>query len=195
MKMLHRLRTVIGLVVCLGLLSCDLFKTRTPEEPDKSSDNYVPPTDPGLVLQNMVHAFSDRNAANYVLSFSDISFNFEATASARSKYVGDFISWDKAKERNYFDVVMSAVNQNNTVVLEFGQFTPRPYADSSEIDVSYHLSVPHTMAGIPKNFDGQAQFMLIRSPQTGRWSIRQWIDLGLNSSDSTWSDLKGAFAQ
>jgi hypothetical protein len=185
---------VIGIMLYLGLCSCNLFKTRTSQEPTQSSSNRIPPNDPEIVLQNMIDAFRDKNKVNYLYSFSDASFVFEATAIAQKTYGSVFLSWDKKSEGDYFDRVMSKLQQNSAVTLKFDSISIVPIAaDSSQGDTYYNLTVPFAETIVAKNFKGRAQFMFARD-QSGDWSISQWLDIGLNTSDSTWSDLKGTFA-
>ena len=132
---------VIWHSLCLGLISCDLFKTRTPAEPSQQSSNYVPPTDVGLVLQNMINAFHDGNAVNYAKSFTDLSFEFEAAPGARVRYGDELTNWDKMKEQKYFENVIQHTDQNSDVVLEFESYTPNPINDSSQVGTNYHLTV------------------------------------------------------
>ena len=185
----------IGIAFCFNLMSCDLFKTRTPAEPSQQSSNYIPPTDASLVLQNMVNAFQDRDAVNYSKSFSETSFSFEPATSARTRYGGELMNWDKTKEQQYFENVKNSLQQNTNVTLEFVPMTSTNFPDSCEIGTAYHLNVPHTRTAVAKVFTGQSQFTIIRDPQIGYWYIRRWVDIGVNPSDSTWSDLKGAFAR
>ena len=185
----------IGMMLCLSLISCDLFKTRTPEEPSQQSSNYIPPTDASLVLQNMVSAFQDGDAVNYTKSFSETSFSFEPSTSARTRYGGELLSWDKTKEQDYFKNVINSLQPNSKVTLVFTPMTSTNFPDSCEIGTAYQLTVPHTKANVAKVFVGQSQFTIIRDPQIGYWYIRRWVDVGVNPSDSTWSDLKGAFAR
>jgi hypothetical protein len=183
-------RIVIGIVLCIGVLSC----TRTPQEPTKNSSSRTPPTDPEKVLQNMIDAFHDKNSTNYLYSFSNVSFTFEATANAQRNFPGTFSTWNKSSEQDYFAALMSHVQQNSTVTLKFDSITVNPTAaDSTFGDTYYNLAVPLAPTNIEKNFKGRAQFMFARD-ETGLWSIRQWLDIGLNTSDSTWSDLKGTYA-
>jgi hypothetical protein len=193
--MQRSLSLALGIALCFSLMSCDVFKTRTPEEPSQQSSNYVPPTDASIVLQNMVNAFHDRDVVNYSKSFSQTSFSFEPATSARTRYGGELMSWDKTKEQQYFENVKNNLQPNATVTLEFIQLTSTNFPDSCEIGTSYHLTVPHTRTTVAKKFTGQSQFTIIRDPQIGYWYIRQWVDIGLNPADSTWSDLKGAFAR
>jgi hypothetical protein len=104
-------RMVIGIMLCVGVFSC----TRTPQEPTKSSSSRIPPTDPEKVLQNMIDAFHDKNKENYLYSFSDISYTFEATASAQRNFGSTFLAWDKTSEQDYFAALMSHVQQNSVV--------------------------------------------------------------------------------
>jgi len=115
---------VIGIAVSVGLMSCDLFKTRTPAEPSQQSSNYVPPTEPSLVLQNMADAFHDGNKVNYSTSFSDISFVFEATITARSNYGSTFDLWAKSSESEYFLNIMSRLEKKSSVELTFNSYAP-----------------------------------------------------------------------
>jgi hypothetical protein len=181
---------IIGMILCLSLFSCDLFKTRTPQEPTQVSSNYVPPTDPEKVMQNMINAFHDKNKINYLYSFSDASFVFEATANARSTYESVFSLWNKRSEGDYFEKLMSKLQQNSFVTLTFGALATTPFVDSTQVETEYQLTVPHTEANIAKNFNGRVQFLFVRD-QSGLWSLRYWLDINVGVSDSAWSDLKG----
>jgi hypothetical protein len=184
----------IGLALCFNLMSCDLFKTRTPDEPSQQSSNYIPPTDPTLVLQNMVNEFQDLDAFHYNQSFSKTSFSFEPATSARTRYGGELLNWDQTKEEDYFNNVIKNLQPNSKVTLVFTPMTSTNFPDSCEIGTAYYLNVPHTKAHVARVFTGQSQFTMIRDPQ-GNWHISRWVDVGVNPSDSTWSDLKGIFAQ
>jgi hypothetical protein len=194
--MSHSVSIIIGIALCFTVLSCDLFKTRTPEEPSQQSTNYIPPTDVSLVLQNMVNAFQDGDVVNYGKSFSETLYSFEPATSASTKYGGELMMWDKTKEQQYFENVKNSLQQNSSMKLEFVPITSTNFSDSCEIGTAYRLNVPHTRMNVAKVFVGQAQFTIIRNSQNGYWYIRQWVDVGeVNPSDSTWSDLKGAFAR
>jgi hypothetical protein len=190
MQMLRKVIVVIGIVLSFGVISCDLFKTRTPQEPTQVSSNYVPPTDPEIVMQNMINAFAEKNTINYLHSFSDVSFVFEATANARSTYGSVLLPWDKKSEGDYFENVKIRLQQNSNVTLTFGTPTITYFVDSTQIETEYQLTVPHTEASTATTFIGRAQFLFVRD-QSAHWSIRRWLDINVGISDSTWSDLKG----
>jgi hypothetical protein len=192
--MSQRIIMFIGIAFCLSLISCDLFKTRTPEEPSQQSSTYVPPTDPSLVLQNMISAFQDGDAVNYAKSFSNTSFIFTPSASAKNKYGIDWTAWNKTQEQQCFEKILNHFSNNTRVVLAFESYTPTYNNNTSQVETDYHLTLPID-AGVIKKFNGRVQYTLAQD-QSGLWYINQWVDVGTNVSDSTWSDLKGiAYSQ
>jgi hypothetical protein len=185
---------IIGIMLCLNLFSCNLFKTRTPDEPDQISTNDVPATDPSLVFQNMIYAFQEGNAFNYSKTISDNSFTFMASGKALQRY-GELNNWNKTKEHDYFNNVVSIIPKYSKITLEFTTIASTNFSDSCELVKTYLLNVPNTVGGSQaKVYKGQAQFTLRRDPLNSNWFICRWSDYELNSSDSTWSDLKGSFA-
>lgn len=148
----------------------------------------------------MQYAFSDRNTVNYLKSFSDSgssgrAFDFEPTPQARSQYVGVFLSWTKQSEQQYFDNMRAKIPSGSTASLNFSFTSFSNQSDSAQYDVDYQLTVPHTQANIPRIFRGRAQFYLLKDPVNSTWSIWRWIDYPAAQNDTSWSDLKGAFAQ
>jgi hypothetical protein len=138
----------------------------------------------------MVFAFQDGDANNYSKSFSE-TFSFEPAISARTKYGDDLMSWDKTKERKYFEKVLNHFLNKSRVVLAFEPYTPIYNINTSQVETAYHLTLP-IEAGVIKKFNGRVQLTLSQDP-SGFWSINQWVDVG---TDSTWSDLKGvAYSQ
>ncbi len=191
--MLRAAFIMIGIMLCLILCSCDLFKTRTPQEPTQISSHNVPATDASLVFQNMIYAFQEGNAFNYSQTISDSSFTFAASGKALQRYV-ELSDWNKTKEQGYFTNVINSVPKYSQMTLEFATIASTHYSDSCELVKTYLLSIPNTAGGgQAKVYKGQAQFALGRDPLKGSWYIRRWSDYELNSSDSTWSDLKGSF--
>jgi hypothetical protein len=174
----------MGLALSFGGISCDLFKPRTPQAPTQFSSSDIPSTDPEKVLQNIVKAFQEKNAVNYAKSFADSSFSFVPSTNAQNKYGVDWANWNKMEEGKYFEKVISHFT-NSQVVLEFASFIPTYNNNISQVETTYHLTLP-TDAGIEKKFNGQVQFILERN-QYGVWVINKWVDIG---TDSTWSDLK-----
>ena len=88
----------------------------------------------------------------------------------------------------------SKIPSGSTASLVFSLNPVSVQSDSAQYDAGYQLNIPHTQTNIPKVFQGQAQFFLIRDRLTSTWSIWRWVDLGDPQTDG-WSDLKGDFAQ
>lgn len=198
--MVTRHSTWAVLLTAIALASCDIFQTRTPEPPAQTSSNYSPPINASDVFDNMQYAFSDLNTVNYLKSFCDSTtsgrtFDFEPSPQARSQYIGVFLSWTKQSEQQYFDNMRSKIASGSTPALNLTLNPISIQSDSAQYDAEYLLTIPHTQANVPKVFQGEAQFFLIKDPVSSTWSIWRWIDFRDAQNDTSWSDLKGAFAQ
>jgi hypothetical protein len=191
---------ISGLAGALLLVSCNIFETREPEPPTQSSSTFVPATEPSLVFSNMTNAFRDLNSVNYLKSFADSSsagrnFGFEPTQQAKIKYGGVFLTWNRLSEQQYFENLRSKIPTGSTVTLTFETLTAQSLqSDSAQYEATYRLTAPHTVASLPKEATGKAQFLLI-ADRSRSWVIWRWTDLTTNTGSFSWSDLKGAFGQ
>jgi len=137
---------------------------------------------------------------NYLSSFadsvnSDFVFTFEPTPQARLRYSGSFYTWTKFSEQQYFTALQPKLQTGASPTLEFLTLTQQGIAsDSIQYEATYRLTVPHTQSNIPKQVQGSAQFFLV-TDKSRYWVIRRWDDFAQNQNDSTWSDVKGLFAQ
>lgn len=185
--------TLCVLMVC-SLDSCDLFKTRTPEDPVQSSSTYPPPKDPSIVFQNMSKAFSEMNSFYYLASFIDTtnsaySFAFDPTATARSNFPGTFFNWSKSSEATYFMNTGSKLQKGKAPSLEFSTLNQQnTTTDSVQYEATYQL-VLYVQPDMTFRAQGRAQFVLV-TDKSRNWAIRYWIDFAQSPTDTTWSDLK-----
>jgi len=190
----------ITLIALAAMVSCNIFETREPEPPTQSSSNYIPPSEPSLVLSNMANAFRDMNSVNYLKSFADSatsgrSFAFEPTPQAKLKYGGVFLSWAKQSEQQYFENVRSKIPSGSSASLAFDALTAQSLqSDSAQYEATYRLTAQHSVASIPKEARGRAQFFLL-ADRSRNWVIWRWVDVPTGASTFTWSDLKGEFGQ
>lgn len=189
--------------VCMAAITsmaCNIFETRDPEPPTQSSSTFVPATDPSLVFSNMTSAFRDLNSVNYLKSFADSSsagrsFSFEPSQQAKIKYGGVFLTWNRQSEQQYFENLRSKIPTGSVATLSFESLTVQSLqSDSAQYEATYRLTVPHTVATLPTQATGKAQFLLV-ADRSRSWVIWRWIDLTTNTSTFSWSDLKGAFGQ
>jgi hypothetical protein len=148
----------------------------------------------------MANAFRDLNSLNYLKSFADSStsgrgFSFEPTPQAKVKYTGVFLLWNRQSEQQYFDNLRSKITSGSAAVLVFQTLSAQSLqSDSAQYEATYSLTVPHTVAAVPKVVSGKAQFFLL-ADRSRNWVIWRWIDLPTGTSNAAWSDLKGEFAQ
>jgi hypothetical protein len=148
----------------------------------------------------MSNAFRDLNSLNYVKSFADSStsgrgFSFEPTPQAKVKYTGVFLFWNRQSEQQYFDNLRSKITSGSAAVLVFQTLSVQSLqSDSAQYEATYSLTVPHTVAAVPKVVSGKAQFFLL-ADRSRNWVIWRWADLPTGTSNAAWSDLKGEFAQ
>jgi len=191
---------LLAAFVALLAASCGIFETRTPEPPNQLSSNFVPPTDPSLVFQNLVNAFHDQNSVNYLKCLADSStglpaFRFDPDPEARLNYAAVYAAWNRQSEQQSFEAMKAQLATGATMTLVFTTLSATSLsADSAQYDARYELTVPHTRKGLQTLAAGRALFAL-GSDRTRSWAIVRWTDLAVTTGDFTWSDLKGAFGQ
>jgi hypothetical protein len=183
------------LVVILNVFSCDVFKTRDPEEPSQAKSNFLPPTSPDIVLDNLKNAISEKNSINYIQCLSDNSsfnFTFVPPPDVRNKYLSVFLGWDIDSEKSYFENIKSHImtNEKSELVMN-GNYT-LSQTDSVIYNSDYVLTVSHDMASIPKIIKGNLQFSISRN-KNNNWSITKWIDNRIENQ-FCWSELKAQFS-
>ncbi len=164
----------------------------------QNSSNIIPPVNALDVFTNMQSAFSGLNKDFYLASFSSSTgrpFDFEPTPQARSQYTGVFFSWTLQQEGDYFENMKFKMQSGAHPILSFTLTPISTQSDSAQYDADYELTIPHTQPNIPKTFRGHSQFYLLKEPIQSTWYIWRWVDFQDAQNDTTWSDLKGAFAQ
>jgi hypothetical protein len=140
------------------------------------------------------------NSVNYIRSFADSSssgrsFSYEPTPQAKLKYGGVFLSWSRQSEQQYFENVRAKIASGSSASLTFDALTAQSVqSDSAQYEATYRLILQHSVANIPREAQGRAQFFLL-ADRSRNWVIWRWIDLPAGTSAFTWSDLKGEFGQ
>lgn len=189
---------VLIFVFLIFTTSCNLFNTRTPEEPTVSRGIFVPPTKPEYVIDNFKNSIRQKVADNFLACLIDYNqsdvvptiYQFVPSAEANAKYQDIFKNWDKNKERTAFIALISILPDSVVPRLEItGDFTIK-ISDSAVYSGSYFLEFQHNNQDQPKRFSGSLQFTMF--PQNGRWAIQRWIDASITNDtvNTTWSILK-----
>lgn len=182
------------------LAGCDIFGTRSPEEPDTGRSSFQPPTQPSIVISNFKNAVSEKNIDNYLLCFSGSSvdssigkFVFQPSVEGNSLFPGLFENWGMDNERKYFNSLKSKLPAEvNPVILLKNEIYGVSQPDSVVISYEYYMKLNFIDNSIEKEYSGTMQLTLI--PQNnGLWSIFRWQDIKSQNDtiDATWSKLKG----
>ncbi len=194
------LATASALACWLALGSgCNLFEPRDPEPPSQSSDSFLPPTDPDVVIENLQNAIAQKNSVNYVRCFADPTrtahpFQFFPSPDAGAQYASVFAFWTVEQEKTYFQNLVARaatkVNAYSNLVLSNRSVTLT--ADSSVQTYDYTLTFEHNDPSFPTVASGHLQFVL-GMDDNNAWVIYRWSDFK-TTSDVTWSHFKGKFS-
>jgi len=179
--------------VLLSLTACDIFNTRDAEDPEESRSNYTIPSEPEILIQNLINSFSDKDADNYVKSFTDPAFSnkdffFLPTSSALQTWSNIWTDWNVDAEFQYFQNLITAAPEDLPVILSFTSEIYSRLGDSLNYNAVYSLNVPQLNAE-PINYSGNIKFGMVRDMRD-TWAIYFWQDNAISQSQS-WSDLKG----
>jgi hypothetical protein len=177
-------------------ISCDLFETRDPQEPNSENQTLDVASTKEILYSNFRGAFQRKFSEEYKKLFSDTithskQFIFIPAASIGTRYS---FSWDKALEGEYFENMKSAVNASSS--LQFN-LTGIPkeilyQSDSAKYSFDYVLFVPHNRGGVTQQFVGNSE-IYVSQDKNYIWRIYRWVDFE-TKKDSSWSELKGLFA-
>ena len=182
-----------AIFVLISLTACDIFETRNAEDPEESRSNYTTPSEPEILIQNLINSFSDKDANNYVKSFTDPAFSnktffFLPTSSALQTWSNIWTDWNVDKEFQYFQNLMTAVPEDLPVTLSFNSEIYNFLGDSLNYTAQYFISVPQ-LNDAPLNYGGNINLSMVRDMRD-TWAIYFWQDNAISDSQS-WSDLKG----
>lgn len=181
------------------ITGCDLFSTRDPEKPDIGSSNYLPPTEPLIVIQNFEYSIKEKNMENFLKCFINTGSNpkqnyaFYPSPDAVSSFGSLFENWNVESERRVFNSILSQLSEGSYPILYWQNIQPMNESSDSAIYVAdYYLKFDFNDASIPREFAGKITLTMI--PQNnGLWQIKSWYDYNATKIDSvknTWSLLK-----
>lgn len=173
---------------------CDIFETRTPEDPSQQT-SFFPPTSPDIVITNFKNSIEEYNVDNYVRCLVDAAFSdkiFEFIPSQESGIDGAiFQGWNRDSERQYL-LNLGKPPFGSAGLILTNKLITNVTPDSVVYNFDYVLYYPHNHENYPKSFSGKLQFYLAVN-QKGSWSIFRWTDFKTASLNS-WSYLKAVFS-
>lgn len=187
----------IILLLLIGLLlSCDLFRTRTPEEPDTGKSSFIPPTSAELVIANFSNAIKEKNTENYKSCFLDdetfdLKFLFIPSSDAITRFPSVFTSWTIENERSAFFSLVTKMPIDKAPILTFSNSNLDLMSDSALFSADYFLKIEHNLTNLPTKYAGTLQFTLLRR-SSGFWFIQKWLDSSIpnDTIGNSWSILK-----
>ena len=193
LKKTHKL---VGLLYFfLGLTSCDLFSTRTPENPDSNGQVvFIQPDRPEIVIQNLTSAIDGLSIQNYLLCLEQTIFEFAPSQQAAASNPGIWAVWGYQEEQTYLTNLVSEAQllQGHKLLLINSRYEVLSETRQQFI-ASYSLTVNHNRSGqgVPTTAIGDL-ILDLEASDTGLWSIQKWTDIS-NSDSFSWSELKAVF--
>ncbi len=182
-------------IIAAFIMACSLFDTRNPEEPSEDNGTFVPPSTPGIVIENVVNAFENKNVNNYAACFSNAKFKFTPSVEVAARYPSLFENWTVDSEKQCFTNAIAAMNKESKPILSILNRDFDFISQDSAVLVSeYIINCEFLNASISKNFTGKAIFTIM--PETdGLWRIAAWQDFQLagDTNKDSWSSLKAYF--
>lgn len=177
------------------LLGCDVFKTRTPQEPDQNSIVYQPATSASILFENFSTAFKEMNDGEYYKCFfaSDSSnvYQFLPEPTSEARYPAVFLNWTATNERTFILGLNSYLDPLTKPDLQWESVNYElQTADSTVLLTQYIINI--TSKNQVSTFRGASRFTFYLAKE-GVWKISRWQDMKFNETDTsqTWSSLKG----
>lgn len=176
MNKLNFLKLLI--LITFTLNSCEIFKTRTPEEPSESNLNYPPSTTPQILIDNFTKSFNQKNIAIYQSCFfsENNSFRFYPSSDALSIYFNIFQNWNVNSEINFAKNLFSRFSSQDYPNLFLLNSSFQSYTTDSTVFVAdYELSINSKDNSINYVYKGTSQLVLVID-KSGLWKIIRWYD-------------------
>jgi len=195
-----KITLLILILMTVSLNSCkNPFATREAEPPTEGRTSWQLPTDPIIVLQNMIAAIEEKNVENYMKCLVDSAnlFHFTPDQYQASTNAGIFEQWSLAQEQSYINKAFTAIPDDSTRSLKFSNAQRNEFPDSALIRVDYEIELHHILAQTyPIIGKGQVDFVFIR--RYGYWMITRWIDFETTVDPTatrvpSWSTIKASF--
>lgn len=189
------MKYLVFILSLMFLISCDIFNTRDAAEPDEGRSDYFTASEPGILIQNLMNSFSDKDVVNYknsfVTGFSNKVFSFLPSGTALLTYSNIWPTWNLDSEVEYFNNLKITAPDDLPVTLtlslsleSFGIIL----GDSLKYTSEYSINVPQKNSDA-RNYQGNLEFSMTRESGSV-WAIYFWKDNAVGNN-SSWSDLKG----
>lgn len=181
------------IILSLLVISCDLFKTRNPEQPSDNNVIFIPPTEPQILISNLKNSIENLNSENYIKCLSNDNNNpfiFFPSQSINSSLFSIFKNWNINDERRFINTLNSISNSNKPQLTWINNKSIIENPDSAIYESGYLLNINVNDKNISGNYSGNLRLILITDKQ-GYWYISRWYDFSNTlDSNNNWSFLK-----
>jgi hypothetical protein len=179
------------LILLFALASCDLFKLREAEPPDKPAPWNSYATNWDLCLQNLEYCYEDsRNAVKYSGLFTpDFSFRFAA------QDVNDYNlpqSWNSSQEQDMLLNLFSQTDSTRVTLTPIEGQADEISASEAKVYRGYELTRFPSGTGADQEFSGELEIHFRKSG--AYWYIYKWFDYR-TAANPTWGRMKYDFSQ
>ncbi len=189
------MRYILFIIIFSIIYGCDVFSTRTPENPDNSGASFIPPTEPAIVVQNFESSFKYKNLENYLKCFSSTTANlqnkylFIPSQEGASSYPTVFSSWSNEEERRFFNSFKSVINNETVPLINWiNKKSIVEAPDSAIFESDYNLYINFSDNSFPKQYKGKIRLVMMND-NNGLWSISKWYDYNIYQSDSIFNSI------
>ena len=185
-----RTNIVIIFLLLIAVSGCDIFQTRSPEEPNANGNSYTPATTPDILFANFKNSFSEKVVENYIATLVDNAtlkkeYVFVPAAGALTKFPG-LSDWTINSERLYFTNLVS-LSGNNPILVQLQNESGSVQGDSAVYSYDYIVTLPFT----EDKFEGSARFTIFLDNRN-LWFITKWEDFE-KAGFQSWSEIKGKY--
>jgi hypothetical protein len=173
------------------ITSCDLFTTRSPEEPEGSSSGVVAANTPEALFENLKSALEDGIVENYMDCFVDDSYlnmTYVFTPASGAITNNPYLSeWNLEREESYFKTLISKLKSGTDISFSYS-ITQKNYNQTYyEYTISYTISFQSS--SLTGDYQGTSIFKIYTDSRS-QCVIVEWQDIKKDDYDC-WSDLKG----
>lgn len=183
---------ILALLV-FALNSCDLLSTRDPEKPKSVGSNFITPTTPDLLFQNLKSSVEEKILENYLACFVDSTYlnkRYTFISSGSSTVLYPILSsWNINSERQYFSNLIVRIQSGSSISLKYSNIVNTPLGDSAVYSFDYTLTVNSSNTSITGEYQGTSRFKIFLDSRN-QWAIGEWQD-SKKDNFACWSDLKG----
>jgi hypothetical protein len=198
--------SILGLILILSFSGCkNPFRTRNSPPPIISEGTWETPSQPEIVIQNLLYAYNERIIGNFIQCLAD-SFMFSAPEDSIDAVnhgrTDLFAGWNRSVELSVTTRIFDISRQypdSISYVLSFDLTPPVPddIGDSlATLSREYELLTISGKSSPPESTlaKGIATFWM-RETSLNWWSIYLWKDIALVANTPDWADFKAQYRQ